>query len=94
MSDQIGPNALDRIAGKSPTTVLEAGAHSNKKFYAIQLGSGATISACAGTGPDGAAVNFVTTYNWDAATSDGLLTAGNDYVITSVTIAGGVAFAY
>lgn len=94
MADSMGPNALDRIAGKNPTTVLEAGSHTGLTVYAIQLGSGATVTACAGTDPDGNAYNFVTSKNWDAATADGLLVAGENYVITSVTIAGGVAFAY
>lgn len=89
----IGPSSINKIAGVNPTKVLEAGAHSSLNLYAIQLGSGATISACAGTNPDGTAYNFVTSDNWDAATSDGLLTSG-DKTITSVTIVGGVAFGY
>jgi hypothetical protein len=94
MADSIGPNALDRIAGINPTKILEIGSHSNLNVYAIQLGTGATITACAGVDPDGNAYNFVTSSNWDAATADGLLTAGANYVINSITIAGGVAFAY
>lgn len=94
MADNIGPNALDRIAGKNPTEILDASAHTGLTVYAIQLGSGASITACAGTDPDGNSYNFVTEKNWDAATSDGLLAAGENYVITSVTITGGVAFAY
>jgi len=94
MAKSIGASPLDRIAGKNPTKVLEAGAHTGLTVYAIQLGSGASITACAGIDPNGEAYNFVSTDNWDAATSDGLLSAGSNYVITSVTISGGVAFAY
>lgn len=86
-------SSINKIAGVNPTKVLEAGAHSSLNLYAIQLGSGATITACAGTSPDGSAYNFVTSDNWDAATSDGLLVSG-DKTITSVTISGGVAFGY
>lgn len=94
MADQIGPNALDRIAGKSPTLVISDTNEHTGVFYAVQLGSSGVISACSGLDPDGAAVNYVSTYNWDAATSDGLLVAGNNYTITSITLSAGVAFVY
>lgn len=90
----MGPNALDRIAGKNPTEILAAGAHTNKTIYAIQLASGASITVCTGTDPDGNAYDFVTSKNWDAATDAGLLVAGENYVVTAITTSGGIAFAY
>lgn len=91
MADSIGPNALDRIAGKVPSLVISDTDPHTGTWYSVQLGSSGVISVCSGTDPDGNAVNFVTTYNWDAATSDVLLVAGENYTITSITLSAGIA---
>lgn len=92
MADSIGPNALDRVAGKNPSLVISDTNPHTGKFYTVQLGSSGVISACSGTGPDGEAVDFVSTYNWDAATSDlNPLVAGENYTITSITLSAGIA---
>lgn len=90
----IEPNALDRIAGVYPSEVLSATAHTGKKIYGILLDTGASITVCTGTDPDGNAYDWVASKNWDAAPVDKLLLAGQNYVITSITISGGLAIAY
>ena len=87
-------SAISRIAGVYPTEILAAGAHTGKSIYALILGSGASISVCTGTDPNGDAYDFVAQKNWDAAPADVLLVAGENYKVTAITTSGGITVAY
>lgn len=92
MASQTGPNALDRIAGKNPSLVISDTEEHTGSFYTVQLGSDGVIASCTGTGPDGEEIDFIDLYGWDSATSElNPLMAGENHVITSITLSAGTA---